>query len=127
MAKALMKSNTAVCSGGDEESTSNLVGCLLEPIARDIINTQNYQIQTMKSLLDFVGAQESNDCKIGGATASFDLANAGAGDVACEDQTIPCNARESSGGSTDSGAYSQGSTTAVAWAVAIAMCLFYRD
>ena len=127
MAKALMKSNTAVCSGGDEESASNLAGCLLEPIARGIINTQNHQIQTMKSLLDFVGAQESNDCKIGGATESSEVANAGVGDVACEDETIPCNAREPSGGSTDSGAYSQGSTNAVALAVAIAMCLFYRD
>jgi len=67
MAKALMKSNTATC--GDlaiEEGSSVAVGCLLEPIGRGIINTQNHQIQTMKGLLEFVGAKESNDCKIGG-------------------------------------------------------------
>lgn len=91
MAKGLLKSNTATC--GDlaiEEGSSVAVGCLLEPIARGIINTQNHQIQTMKGLLEFVGAKETNDCKIGGHEETMDeateddesLSSAGS----CEDQ-----------------------------------------
>lgn len=65
MAKALLKSNTAVCGDlNTEEGASLAVGCLLEPIARGIINTQNHQIQTMKGILETLGAEEFADCTI---------------------------------------------------------------
>ena len=65
MAKALLKSNTARCGDlNTEEGAALAVGCLLEPIARGIINTQNHQIQTMKGILELVGAAEVADCAI---------------------------------------------------------------
>jgi hypothetical protein len=62
MAKALLKSGEAVCetSGPVEESAAKSVGCLLEPIIRSIIATQNRQIQDMEGILEAFGIEKSN-------------------------------------------------------------------
>jgi hypothetical protein len=67
MAKALLKSGEAVCetSGPVEEGDAKSVGCLLEPILRSIIATQNRQIQVMEGILETFRIDKSNfvrDC-----------------------------------------------------------------
>lgn len=65
MAKSLLKSNAAVCGDlNTSEGDTLAVGCLLEPIVRGIINTQNHQIQTMRGILEVVGAKETADCVV---------------------------------------------------------------
>jgi len=67
MAKALLKSNTAVCSDIDPDDDS--VGCIMEPMIRGIINGQNHQIQTMRGMLERMGVTEwTSDCLIKSAT-----------------------------------------------------------
>lgn len=48
MAKATLKSGEVVCNEGDNEGSA---GCILEPILRGIVNSQNHQIQTMQHIL----------------------------------------------------------------------------
>ena len=64
MAKALLKSGDAVCdlSGPVEEGSDISPECLLDPIIRDIINGQNKQIQTMRSILETFGEEENVSC-----------------------------------------------------------------
>jgi len=58
MAKAAMKLGSIECGGSGivEEGTDLTTGCELDPIVRGIINVQNKQIQTMKGVIDDIGA-----------------------------------------------------------------------
>jgi len=64
MAKNLMKSGETNCSldGPVEEGESVSTACLLDPIVRGIINTQNSQIQAMQGLLEAFGVEENKHC-----------------------------------------------------------------
>ena len=64
MAKSLMKHSDLSCetSGGEEEVES--VGCELEPLLLDIINTQNSQILDMMSVLEELGSEVHSDCTV---------------------------------------------------------------
>jgi Domain of unknown function (DUF305) len=64
MAKHLLISGEVDCARGGpvEEGDDVATSCLLEPIIRGIINTQNHQIQTMKGILEGFGVEEINDC-----------------------------------------------------------------
>ena len=65
MAKALLKTDTVDCpslvlSAGKDTSAD----CLLEAMLRDIIGSQNYQIQIMYRLLNDGGFPKTNDCVV---------------------------------------------------------------
>lgn len=60
MAKALMNTGDVKCDDILDETDD----CVLESILRDIINTQNYQIQVMQSLLDNGDFPEQDDCVV---------------------------------------------------------------
>merc|ERR1712021_36581 len=66
MAKAAMKLGGIECGGSGivEEGTDLTTGCVLDPIVRGIINTQNKQIQTMKGILASFGVKEIADCDV---------------------------------------------------------------
>jgi len=66
MAKAAMKLGNIECGGTGivEEGTDLSTGCVLDPIVRGIINTQNKQIQTMKAILGDFGVKETADCDV---------------------------------------------------------------
>jgi len=61
MAKTLLKNGGVSCSGEPiEEGDAVSAGCLLQPIARSIVNTQNSQIITMQDILDNLTGEEGN-------------------------------------------------------------------
>jgi len=66
MAKAAMKLGSIECGGSGivEEGTDLTTGCVLDPIVRGIINTQNKQIQAMKDILAGFGVKEFADCDV---------------------------------------------------------------
>merc|ERR1712008_278598 len=72
MAKAAMKLGGIECGGSGivEEGTDLTTGCVLDPIVRGIINTQNKQIQTMKGILATFGVKEISDCDVPDASTS---------------------------------------------------------
>ena len=62
MAKALLKTNSLNCPDLTNEDDPNFVDCEMETILRSIINTQNFQIQTMRNLLVQYELPESDNC-----------------------------------------------------------------
>lgn len=60
MAKALLKTGKVECNDLTEESD----GCILEGILREIVNSQNFQIQTMYGILEAMGYPKTDDCKV---------------------------------------------------------------
>jgi len=60
MAKALLKTGTLSCADYTDETDD----CALEVILREIINSQNHQIQVMRSILDSKNLPPDNDCKV---------------------------------------------------------------
>jgi Domain of unknown function (DUF305) len=59
MAKALLPNIPC-----DDLTNEDDPDCVLNALARDIINTQNFQIQTMRSVLEALGAPPTDDCKV---------------------------------------------------------------
>ena len=66
MAKNLLISGEVDCNleGPVEEGEAVSTACLLDPIIRGIINTQNSQIITMQGLLEAFGVPETQDCTV---------------------------------------------------------------
>merc|ERR1719277_975957 len=66
MAKNLLKTGETKCSleGPVEEGDTVSTACLLDPIVRGIINTQNSQIQAMQGLLEAFSVEEKKQCAI---------------------------------------------------------------
>jgi len=66
MAKNLLISGEVDCvlEGPVEEGDVVSTACLLDPIVRSIINTQNSQIQAMQGLLEQFGVPETHDCVV---------------------------------------------------------------
>merc|ERR1719401_2798718 len=66
MAKNLLTTGEVDCntSGPVEEGESVSTACLLDPIVRGIINTQNKQIQVMRGLLDAFNVPELKQCNM---------------------------------------------------------------
>ena len=60
MAKALLKTGTLSCADYTDETDDYA----LEVILREIINSQNHQIQGMRSILDSKNLPPDNDCKV---------------------------------------------------------------
>merc|ERR1711935_2132 len=86
MAKAAMKLGGIECGGSGivEEGTDLTTGCVLDPIVRGIINTQNKQIQTMKGILATFGVKEISDCDV--PVAPGDGSGGGGGDGGGDDK-----------------------------------------
>eukprot|EP00536_Pseudo-nitzschia_multiseries_P015486 jgi/Psemu1/218217/e_gw1.896.19.1 len=63
MAKNLLLSGEVDCTLGEDEDEVS-TACLLEPIVRGIINTQNSQIQIMQGLLEAFGVPEKQQCNV---------------------------------------------------------------
>ena len=61
MAKALLKSGELIC--GDVTDDEN-PDCVLSAIIRDIINTQNFQIQAMRGYLEGKEFRATDDCNV---------------------------------------------------------------
>merc|ERR1712194_904118 len=59
-AKALLESGELDC----DDYTSETADCALEQIAREIIPVQNHQIQGMQGVLDELGYDSEDDCKV---------------------------------------------------------------
>jgi hypothetical protein len=59
MAKALLPN--VPCDDLTKEDDPD---CVLNALARDIINTQNFQIQTMRTVLEALGSPPTDDCKV---------------------------------------------------------------
>jgi len=71
MAKTLLFSEVLSCGNfATEEGSSVATGCILEPIVRGIIVTQNQQIQTMKGLLERFEVELVSDCDASGGSES---------------------------------------------------------
>lgn len=60
MAKTLLKTGKVEC----DDLTQETDGCVLEGILREIVNSQNFQIQTMYSILESLGYPKTDDCKV---------------------------------------------------------------
>jgi len=61
MAKSLLKNGGVFCDNKEiEEGDALTAGCLLEPIARSIVNVQNSQIITMGDILESLGGEAGN-------------------------------------------------------------------
>ena len=60
MAKALLKTDILVCDDLTEETDE----CIMEGILREIVNDQNFQIQTMYGILESLGYPRTDDCKV---------------------------------------------------------------
>lgn len=60
MAKALLKTEILQCDNLAEETDD----CVLESILLEIVNSQNFQIQTMRGILDEKGYPETDDCEV---------------------------------------------------------------
>jgi len=61
MCKALMKTGDIDDCGDYEDET---VACTMRALCYEIINGQNFQIQTMRGVLDSEGYDEEDDCKV---------------------------------------------------------------
>jgi len=74
MAKNLLISGDVDCvlEGPVEEGDTVTTACLLNPIIRAIINTQNSQIQVMQGLLEAFGVPEKHQCEFVSADANAD-------------------------------------------------------
>jgi len=70
MAKNLLKTGETSCSleGPVEEGDTVSTACLLDPIVRGIINTQNSQIQAMQGLLEAFSVEEKKQCVMKGGS-----------------------------------------------------------
>jgi hypothetical protein len=66
MAKNILISGEVDCTteGPTEEGDTVTTACLMDPIVRGIINTQNSQIQTMRGLLEAFGVPEKQECEV---------------------------------------------------------------
>ena len=60
MAKALLHEGTLQCS----DITADTTDCKMTRIMYEIVNNQNYQIQSMRAVLENDGYPEFNDCKV---------------------------------------------------------------
>lgn len=71
MAKVLLLSGEVDCTSVPAEEGDHVpTACLLEPIVRSIINTQNYQIQVMQGILETFEVAEFSDCDYEGSGAA---------------------------------------------------------
>jgi hypothetical protein len=61
MCKALEKSGAVAC---DDLSNVEDPKCLTAALCFEIINGQNFQIQTMRGILELLGADEEDDCVV---------------------------------------------------------------
>jgi len=63
MAKALLKTESMMCNDITKDEESH---CVMEEIARSIMNKQNYQIQQMRSVLELLNYkdEDAESCKI---------------------------------------------------------------
>jgi hypothetical protein len=61
MAKVLLHQNTLVC---DDLTNEDDPDCHMEAILRDIINTQNFQIQGMLAILEQKNFPKTSDCMV---------------------------------------------------------------
>jgi hypothetical protein len=62
MCKALMVTGDIECSGiGDDEEDT---GCIMRRLCYEIINGQNFQIQSMRGVLDALDYPAEDDCKV---------------------------------------------------------------
>jgi len=61
MCKALMKTSDIECADLTDEDDP---ACVMRVLCYEIINGQNYQIQTMRSVLDTLGYAETDDCTV---------------------------------------------------------------
>jgi uncharacterized protein (DUF305 family) len=61
MCKALEKSGAVAC---DDLSNEEDPKCLTAALCFEIINGQNFQIQTMRGILELLGADEEDDCVV---------------------------------------------------------------
>lgn len=59
--KALLKTDILQCEDLTNDESDD---CVLEVILREIVNNQNFQIQTMQSVLDEAGYPQTDDCKV---------------------------------------------------------------
>merc|ERR1712183_478299 len=75
MAKNLLISGEVDCvlEGPVEEGDVVSTACLLDPIVRSIINTQNSQIQAMQGLLEQFGVPETHDCVVVSGAAAVNI------------------------------------------------------
>jgi hypothetical protein len=60
MAKALLHTQTLSCDDLTDESDD----CVMETILREIINGQNFQIQTMYNIAESLGYPRTDDCEV---------------------------------------------------------------
>lgn len=60
MAKALLKSGKVVCDDLTDETDE----CTMETILRDIVNSQNYQVQVMYGIVEALGYPKEDDCQV---------------------------------------------------------------
>jgi Domain of unknown function (DUF305) len=60
MAKALLKTGKVVC----DDLTNETDGCTMETILRDIVNSQNYQVQVMYGIVEALGYPKEDDCQV---------------------------------------------------------------
>jgi Domain of unknown function (DUF305) len=64
MAKALLNEQVIICddlAAGEEAGRQD---CIMELLLRDIINTQNHQIQQMVKYLEFYGLPDTDNCMV---------------------------------------------------------------
>ena len=61
MCKALIKSGELICEDLEDEDDYH---CQMYHLCYEIINGQNFQIQIMKGILDGMGYDETDDCKV---------------------------------------------------------------
>lgn len=69
--KALLKTDTLLCADLTDEDSEQAADCLMEVIARSIINEQNAQIQSMQNILDAKNFVPENDCEVSFSTSPF--------------------------------------------------------
>jgi uncharacterized protein (DUF305 family) len=74
MAKALLHTNTILC---DDIAKEDDPRCVLQALMRDIINTQNFQIQTMRRVLAMKQAPPQYDCRVPVVTTTVRTAGSG--------------------------------------------------
>eukprot|EP00934_Nitzschia_sp_Nitz4_P000599 Nitzschia sp. Nitz4//scaffold233_size31335//18543//21200//NITZ4_007952-RA/size31335-augustus-gene-0.45-mRNA-1//-1//CDS//3329543382//599//frame0 len=69
MAKALLLSGETECLDLTAEEGDDVgAACILDPIVRGIVNTQNYQIQTMQGILETYEVESTSQCEVTGGT-----------------------------------------------------------
>jgi len=75
MCKALMKTGDIECADMTDEDDP---ACVMRVMCYEIINNQNYQVQTMRSVLDTSGYDQTDDC-----TVEVDQSKAGLCKIFC--------------------------------------------